>query len=850
MFARPSSPVSQWSLVVLSLIAVDSSGHHSSDHPWSASIRPFPQPTSAENLAHVRVREAYRRLPMSFEANVGQANEEVKFLSRGSGYSVFLTPTDAVFALSETEAQRASTTNIGSVWKQRDGRARATEPSQTVMRMTLSGANPAQQITGLDPLPGRTNYFVGNDPSRWHTNVSTYARVRYASVYPGIDLLYHGNQAQLEYDFVVAPGTNPDVIRVRFDGADDVRIDASGDLIVQRAGKEMRQRKPVAYQDSVDGRREIACRYVIKGEREIGFSTTTHDTHRTLVIDPVLLYSTYLGGTGGEGQGLAHIAVDTSGNAYVSAFTSSPDFPTTPGAFQPTLPSDCTFGPFVAKLNARGSAFEYSTYLGGCGNSDGLAVDASGHAYVTVTGFTNSENFPTTPGALHVPCPVSTCSEKAFITKFDPTGSALVYSALIEGRTGGGIAIDTLSNAYITGCVLVAPPSDCDIFVSKLNSDGSALVYDAQFGGSQLDGATDIAVDNAGNAYVTGRTESPDFPTTTGAFRPCCADTFVTKIDAAGSSLLYSTFLGNTAYGGTGIAVDGSGNAYVTGIILHPNPEIPLDFPTTPGAFQPNYGGGADDAFLTKLNATGTALVYSTFLGGRDADGGRDIAIDSDGNAYITGFTSSIDFPTANPYQSELQASISAFVTKLNAQGSTLMYSTYLGARDSAEAFGIAVDDSGSAYVVGNSGNGLPLVIPAQYTHRGIADVFIAKIGDGPSCPLDVTGSLDVFTSGFSQFLIPQLQLQLVLVRNNSPYPIEGPLAFVTDNLQNGVLLNTVPRTTICVPHSGSSFVVVHAGVGEQLSPSEVAGTFILFFKSQVGSITYAPRVLSTIPAQ
>ena len=411
-------------------------------------------------------------------------------------------------------------------------------------------------------------------------------------VCPGIDLVFHGSQRQLEYDFVVAPGANPNSIRLRFHGADQVRIDATGDLLVRVGGQEMRQHKPVVYQESAGVRHEVSGGYVLDEKRQVGFRVSEYNTNQPLIIDPVLLYSTYLGGSGSEFDSQS-VAVDASGSAYVTGFTSSIDFPTIPGAFQTSYNSGtptCSTDAFVSKFNPAGSALEYSTYIGGnsCDFSNGISVDASGDAYIT--GSTDSDDFPVTAGALQLPCSVPGCG-KGFITKLNPGGSALVYSATLSEVSLRGIVVDSFGNAFVAG-------DKGDAFVAKLNAAGSALVYATQFGGSDGDGARRIAIDQAGNAYVTGITFSSDFPTTAGAFqRTCpphaggpgpCFIAFVSKIDPAGLSLVYSTYLGGytstqlpgVSSEGSAIAVDESGEAYVAGIAYS------SDFPTTPGAFQ------------------------------------------------------------------------------------------------------------------------------------------------------------------------------------------------------------------------------------------------------------------------
>ena len=401
------------------------------------------------------MRERYGNLALSFEANHGQSDSKVKFLSRGSGYSLFLTSNEAVLVLSQSEADEGR-----KAARAARAAVRARHGKSAVVRMTLVNANPQSQAAGHDELPGKSNYFIGNDPAKWRTNISTYAKVKYEGVYPGVDLVYYGNQGQLEYDFVVAPGADPRLVTLAFEGAREVHIDARGELVLDVEGGEVRQHKPVVYQEVAGVKQEVAGRYVMKGTRQVGFRVAAYDPSRPLIIDPVLVYSTYLGGSGiEEGRG---IAVDGAGNAYVTGATGSTDFPTTAGAAETTL--DGEFDAFVTKLDANGSALVYSTYLGGSDSEIGfdIAVDDTGSAYVT--GSTRSTDFPTTAGAAQT-----------------------------------------------------TPAGEFDAFVTRLNANGSGLVYSTYLGGSEADFGFGIAVDGAGSAYVTGQTGSTNFPTTSGA---------------------------------------------------------------------------------------------------------------------------------------------------------------------------------------------------------------------------------------------------------------------------------------------------------------------------------------------
>jgi len=587
-----------------------------------------------DQASQAQISEMYGRLPLSFEANQGQVDSKVKFFSRGAGYGLFLSSTEAVLSLGNQDA-----------------------PS--VLRMKLIGAGDAASITGLDELPGKSNYFIGKDPTRWRTRVPNYRKVKYQGIYPGVDLVYYGNQRQLEYDFIVAPGFDPDIITLGFENVSAMEIDAQGDLVLRTAKGEVRQRKPVIYQEANGIRLGVSGGYVFKGKQQIGFQVGAYDIARPLIIDPVLIYSTYLGGSGDEiGR---DIAVDPDGNAYIIGRTSSGDFPTTAGAFQTeigNIPGQLGADIFVARIDTAGANLVYSTYLGGSGYDDRLsiALDAFGNA--CLTGHTDSVNFPTTPDALQ---------------------------------------------AFFAG-------GNRDAFVAKLNAQGNSLLYSTYLGGGNEDTGNSIAVDSAGNAYITGFTLSANFPTTSGAVQTGSGgadDLFISKLNPAGAALVYSTYIGGERRDeGFAIAVDSSGSAYVTGKTQSAN------FPVTPGAFQTSYGNREmsasipGDAFVAKLNPTGSALVYSTYLGGHDFDEGRGIAVDPSGNAYVAGGTASLNFPTTpNAYQTATGSRADIFVTKLNAEGNSLVYSTYIGGNGSSACSGIAIDSMGNAYLAGSTGS-------------------------------------------------------------------------------------------------------------------------------------------------
>jgi hypothetical protein len=655
-------------------------------------------------------------MPICFEPNRGQTDAQVQYLARGPGYTVFLTATEAVLT-----AQRARQ-GAGQPRTGEAGKRPAPQPQAAVVRMQLIDSNPAAQAHGVDPLPGIASYFLGNDPSTWRTHIPTYARVQYQDVYPGIGLVYYGNPQQLEYDFVVGPGADPSQIRLRFAGAESLLVDAEGELVVEAAERVLLLGKPVVYQNVAGDRREVAASFVVHGT-EVSFSLGSYDRSRPLVIDPVLSYSTFLGGSGGQSGDYGNgIAVDAAGNVYVTGYAWSPDFPTA-NALQPTLRAFNATNAFVAKLTADGSALVYSTYLGGSGgeNGTGIAVDAAGNAYVT--GWTSSRNFP-------VVNPLQPSPRGNFLAKLTPDGSALAYSTFFGGDTKA-IAVDAAGSAYVTGSTsstdfpstaYFGPPGG-GAFLTKLDPTGSSLVYSTIIGGC---GANGIAVDGAGNAYITGSTSSPDFPTVN-PLQPGLngsENAFMAKLTADGLALVYSTYLGGSDFDqGLGIAVDQAGNAYITGWTTS------TDFPTA-SAFQPVLSSSEGNAFVVKTSADGFTLVYSTYLGGNGFDKGQGIAVDQAGNAYVTGSTSSSDFPTVKPLQPALGGEANAFVAELAADGSALLFSSYLGGGGYDQGQSITVDASGNIYLTGQSTSvDFPTVNALQPVLAGPnGNAFVTKI--------------------------------------------------------------------------------------------------------------------------
>ncbi len=715
----------------------------------------------AEPALPAPVVDSYGKLPLSFEANRGQTVRQVKFLARGPGYTLFLTGDAAILSLHR-------------------------EKTNAVLRMKLHGANAGAGVTGAGALPGKSNYFIGRDPSQWRTNVPTYAGVKYAGVYPGIDLVYHGNQRLLEYDFLLAPGADPRAIDIRFQGARNLTVNGDGALVIGLGGDEVIEPAPVVYQEITGQRQTLAGRYVLRGKDRVGFSVAEYDRRRALVIDPTLVYSTYLGGSGDD-QGNA-IAVDASGYAYVTGRTVSADFPTTPGILQTGFGG--TYDAFVTKLNPDGTALVYSTYLGGSSWDwgSGIAVDGWGNTYIA--GFTLSLDFPITPGAFQTTPVFSEGVGALFVSKLNAAGSALIYSTYVDGFIDSVcLAVDASGNAYVAGTVQagyfpITPGAfqstfgggNEDAFVTKLNATGSALVYSTYLGGNDNDGAQAVAVDGSGNAVIVGSTESFNFPVTPGAFQATTpGNAFVAKLNSTGSALVYATYLGGGDTSANGIAVDSSGDGFVTGWTGN------TDFPTTPGAFQTTFPGGVSQtAFVTKLNAAGTAPVYSTFLGVDAA--GFGIAVDGAGNALVTGKVWGSNFPTTpDAFQTNYGGGPqNAFVSKLNAAGSVLLYSTYLGGSGADSANAIAVDAAGNAYVTGYALSAdfpttpgafqTTLDQPAQCPQNyPCGDAFVSKLSLGSALPGPATTANLNGVSGNNSWYLGAVTVTLTATDSGSP---------------------------------------------------------------------------------
>jgi hypothetical protein len=714
---------------------------------------------------------SYGRVPMSFEPNLGQTASRVRFLAHGPGSTTFLTDTGAVLAISKQLGKGTSPVPPGSgLITSPASRPSAPKTITHFVRMSFVGANPRPQVSGTSELPGVANYFIGNDQTKWQTDVPTYRGVRYRSIYPGIDLSWEGKHGGLEYRFTLAPGASAGAIQMRFRGASSLRTDANGDLLVNVAGHLIRESPPHAYQRSNGMRIVVRAAYTMEPGDKVGFSVPRRDPTEPLMIDPSLVYSTYLGGS--DNDDATGIALDGSGDAYVTGHTQSTDFPTKNAIQSSHAPDPGAQDAFVAELAPDGSSLVYSTYLGGS-NVDvatAIAVDGTGDAYVT--GHTYSGDFPTKDPIQG--SKVGGIPDDAFIAELALAGSSLVYSTYLGGSgydEASGIAVHGSGDAYVFGftsstdfpTVNPIQGSNTGTFVAELAPGGSSLVYSTYLGGSSGHDyiASGIAVDGSGDAYVAGYTNATDFPTkdpiqglNAGGY-----DSFVAELAPGGSSLVYSTYLGGSgADWAFGIAVDGSGDAYVAGSTT--STDLPTKDPV-----QGSFAGNAD-AFAAELAPAGSSLVNSTYLGGSGGDDALAITVDGSGDTYVAGDTSSLDFPTEDPIQGSNAGSTDSFVAELAPAGSSLVYSTYLGGSGFERANGITVDGSGDAYVAGVTASpDFPTTNPIQGSLAGSYDAFVAKIAPG---------------GGVSQ---PVIQGQVVEGNPGSPTNAQAwPVAMITDS--------------------------------------------------------------------
>jgi hypothetical protein len=716
-----------------------------------------------------------RQLPLEFEANRGQHAPAVRFVSRTGAYQVALTNSGALFTLpaSKQSARRSTVT------------------------LRFEGANRGVQPQGESQTEHLTNYLFSDTAERQYVDIPNFERVRYLGVYPGVDAVFYGRNGKIEYDLILQPGADARRVELSFAGARKLQVNSQGDLLVHTANGVLRQHKPAVYQERGGQRQEVVSKYRVHGNK-VRFELAAYDARYAVTVDPILSYSTFLGGANGDIA--AAIAVDAAGNAYVTGQTYSTNYPVA-GAYQSSLGG--TSDVFVSKLNPQGTGLVYSTYIGGrrsYSDSRAIAVDSSGSAYIA--GTTNSNTYPATSGAYSA----GISGGGAIVTKLSPAGNSLVYSTYLKGATPASIKVDAAGNAYIAGQSAASLPTTPGAFqttvvgtsgsgfVTKLNAAGSALVYSTYFGGGGQDTINAIALDPAGNAYVVGTTNASAFPVTAGAFQTTLHggyDAFVAKLNATGSGLVFSTYLGGaTDEHGMAIAVDASGKVYVAGDTAS------LDFPRVNGYSKSLAYNFVTDAFITVFNADGASLAMSSYLGGRACltstvfscypaqpnDGATAIAVDPSGtHIFLGGFLSSVDVGfLIDPIQPNLNGSKDAFLAKIEVDPFTqrimnVRYATRFGGNDQEQVNGLGIDAAGNAYITGTSYADLPTTQGAfRVASAGSQEAFVAKIG-ALGVPIMLEGGCD-----------GTLTSQL---RASVPLNVVGTVAF-TDN---GATLATVP---------------------------------------------------------
>jgi hypothetical protein len=842
----------------------------------SSSRKNTTAPPRGTSVDTPRWEKTYAQLPMGFEENRGQAARDVKFVSHGSGYALSLAPQEIDIAILRRRAMTASPIHRAAALRALREARKAMET--TTIRMQLEGANPTPAIATNEPLPGKSNYFVGNDRDKWVTDVPSYGRVKYSGIYPGVDVEFYGNQRQLEYDFTVAPGKDPKAITLKIEGAEKLVLDSHGDLILHTADGDSKFQKPFVYQMVGAERHEVTGNYALASGNRVTFAIAKYDGSLPLVIDPLfhplLTYSTFLGGTGDEsGQG---IAVDGNGDAFIAGSTTSTDFPPTTNL---APASGCGF---VTELNPAGTQQLYSSYLCGTSTMDeafAIALDPSGKVYVA--GTTGSTDFPTTTNAL-IQSPLTTNPNgTAFLTKIDPTLSgmaSLVYSSYIGGTNGDlahAVAADANGNAYIggqtfsnpgaagsggfavtTGGLQQTPQNTFGTgFLTRIDttkSGGASLAYSTYLGGDGAnqanflgfgDAVFGVAVDTSNNAYLSGVTASTgtSFPTLN-AFQGSAVaanmdgGAFVTQIDttkANAASLIYSTYLEGSKFDtALGIALGPNNVAYVTGSTNS------MDFHTTTGAFQ-TTGALSGVAFITLVDTTmsgNSSVAYSTFFGGTGSDTGFGIQADANANAYVVGVTQSLDFPIT-PFV--LPSSLpnpkgSPFIVKLSPKGNGTadrIYASYFGGTgdgtDPDQGFAIAVDSHGNAYITGvTSSSDMPTTAGAfQTTLKGASDAFVAKL----PLLLSVVASpanVDFGTQLIGATTAPQT---VTLTNNNS----------------TALTITSIAIVAIAPPAAGADFAIAPGGTCAASLASGASCTVNVTFTPSVAAAESAKLVFT-----
>jgi hypothetical protein len=733
---------------------------------WTGASLASDAGTAASDAFATLAAPAFASLPMYFEPNQGQSGSEARFLARGRGYTFGVMPWGARLALTRTQPVSANPRLAGA--------ARPASTQETrVIEMRFVAAQPAPRMAGGGELPGRVNYFLGNDAAQWRTGVPLYQSVRLESVYPGVDVVFYGAHQQLEYDFVFAPQTDTAQAVVEFSGVDDLSIDGSGELILKVGGEEIRQHRPVLHQTILGKRRPVTGGYRQLGPRRVGFTVGEYDREHALIIDPVVNYATYFGG-GGVDVGW-QIVIDGTGAAYIAGETTSAELGATTGAFQTNYAGGTTNGgdAFVAKLNPEATGLEFLTYIGGRGNDGALAfaLDATGNAYLT--GYTDSTNYPTV-NALNpkiggkVDKVTRFPPADAFVTKLNTNGSQVLYSTYLGGESsdqGLGIAVDTNGNAVVVGyCdstdfptanpIQPAHGGTRDGFVTAFNAAGSAYLFSTFLGGTNTDLVVGVTLDPAGATLVCGYTFSTNFPVTNALQGQLgmstndlgLADAFLARLGGGGTQLVYSTYLGGEGSDYSyRVTADAAGNALLAGwgdSAAFPPTNTTVFLVATDGTNNTTTGL---DVFVSKVSPDG-ALLNAVKFGGTGDDAAVDIELDPIGNVYVTGFTTSPQVPVVGASNAANQTNSGlndAFIFALNEDFSALRYSLMFGGKVDDFGFGLDVDAAGNAYVVGRTASfDFPAVDGMQPAFAGgLCDAFVARVLQEPMLTTRFSGS-------------------------------------------------------------------------------------------------------------
>lgn len=757
------------------------------------------------NTSESNAQAQFATLPLAFEPNQGQINGTASYLVHHGQATTYF-----------------------------DGTHTMTTVGGSTLTMSLNGAN-IPSFTGTNPLESKTNYFIGNNQSNWHSDIPNYKELFAKDVYPGIDLKFYGTNSQLEHDFIVSPGADYKQIAFQFSGQQAISIDDDGNLILKAGQNDLRLNAPTTYQQTTHEKHTLPSHFELNNNTVTIALNTDYDHSLPLVIDPTLIYATYLGGT--DNDYAYNLTIDSTGNVYVLGQSdNTSNFPTAGSPFQSSNAGGSDA--FVAKFNAAGTALVYSTYLGGTGidwGDGGIAVDTSGNAYVS--GNTDSIDFPTAS-----PFQASNAGGglDTFLAELDASGSSLIYSTYLGGSgtdfAVGRLALDSSNNVYVAGntdstdfplaaAFQSSNAGGNDMYFAKFDSTGTSLIYSSYLGGSGNDYARNIALDPGADPFIVGYTDSSDYPTNA-PFQASHAgggnDAVVTKIDGSGSTLQYSTYLGGSGGDeGYGITIDLSGNAYVTG---HTGSS---DFPTA-NAYQSSYSGG-NDAFIAKFDSAGASLTYSTYFGGGSSDYGRNIKVDTAGHAFISGITASTDFPILGAYQPANAGGFDLFLIKMTTSGSAPLYSTYLGGSGSEDTYGgIAVDSSGNAYMSGYStSTDFPVLSSYQTTHGGSTyDAVIAKFT--PESTVVVTGVSDPSLS----FTLSSVLCDLGIFSATGTVSCTHTLTAAT-NATNGYVISYAPTTTltsgantITAMATQAASVVSTKQFGLNLKANTAAGSF------------------------